>query len=278
MFTETATLSTELSTRITQKRSIFAIIVHFGSHGVTERAVQSLQEGSFPVKDCIVVDHGDTHNSLVNKGYAAGLAAGIKQAGIRGAAPHDLILLLNNDAQIQKEGVKRLMEWWDLAGSAHTLAGSVWGSVSLITGRATITGEKIPKGFFRIPYVHGSCMALQYALASSLHIPTEFFMYWEDVAMSIQASRQGVSLARIPFSFVVHDDKPAPLSDEKLYYLVRNGAYVLEHDLPSPWNSWWYAVNTGRRLFHSNIPSAPHAIIAKALVDARIHHLGKAVI
>lgn len=275
MFTDGGSLSTELSTNIPQRPSIFAVIVHFGDQGTTDRAVASLRAGSHTIDHIIVINHGETPDSPLNKGYAAGLAEGIRQAAALGAASHDLLLLMNNDVVAERDGIKNLMKWWNGYGESGVLAGTSWGSVSLITGRAHIVGNEYANNFFCIPYIHGAFIALEYGLASSMVFPEELFMYWEDVALSLRAQKQGARLTHIPFPVVRHNDDKSDTSDQKLYYLVRNGAYVLEHETAYTWRLYWYVVNTARQIYHGYQNSRTHQIIARALTDARKGKLGK---
>ncbi|OGY30904.1 MAG: hypothetical protein A2805_03890 [Candidatus Andersenbacteria bacterium RIFCSPHIGHO2_01_FULL_46_36] len=278
MFTDRGGLSTELSTNIPQTPSIFAIIVHFGDKAITNRAVVSLQSGTRVPDHIIVIDHGDMADSPLNKGYAAGLAEGIRQAAKLGATGHDLILLMNNDATAEHDGIQGVAQWWTQYGGPSVLAGTTWGSVSLVTGRARIVGNEYTKNFFRIPYVHGAFMALEHGLALNMVFPEELFMYWEDVVVSVRAQKQSVRLMRISSPVVHHDDEKTDTSDQKLYYLVRNGAYVLEHELSYVWRLYWYTVNTVRQIYHRYQNSHTHQIIAEALADARAGRLGAIVI
>ncbi len=275
MFTESDSLSTELSTNIPQTPSIFAIIVHFGEKHVTDQAVASLQASSCKIDHIIVIDHGDTANSSKNKGYAAGLIEGIKRAAALGATSYDLILLMNNDVVVGHGGIKALARWWSKHGGPDTLAGTSWGSVSLLTGRARITQERYVKNIAHIPYVHGSFMALEYSLASTILFRKDLFLYWEDVALSLHAQKRGVKLIRIPFPIVSHNDEKSHGSNQKLYYLVRNGAYVLEHETAYVWRLYWYVVNMVRSTYHRHQNSEIHRTIYRALVDAHRGELGK---
>lgn len=275
MFTGEGSLSTELSTNIPQMTSIFAIIVHFGDQAVTDSAQSSLMKGIDRADYCIVVDHGTNHQDPLNKGYAAGLIEGIRNARLSGAKDHDLLLLLNNDIEIVPNSIDKLRRWWSEYGGPTVIAGASWGSVSLLTGRATITHERYVSSITTIPYLHGSCIALEYGVAAKMMPREDFFMYWEDVEFSIRAALNGVTLTRIPFPLVQHNDNVGRSSSQKLYYLVRNGAYVLEHKAPYVWKLYWHIMNTMRWIYHSIQRSHTHQTIARGLSDARKGKMGK---
>lgn len=285
MFMKNMTLSTDLSTSIPQTRSIFVIFVHFGSNEAIERAIASLRAGSIQPNQVIVVDHADVPlttldpSSIVyrepNTGYAAGLEAGIAQAGLLGAKLSDLCLLVNNDVVFKKNSLQDILEWWNVNGDAKVLAGASSGYVSLFSGKAHITSSSSGSYHAAIRYIHGSCMVAQYGLLSSVRLPSELFLYWEDVVWSMNLQKQGVVLRVFPSSPVSHNDTDTEVSDKKLYYLVRNGAYVLERYTSPVWRVYWYGMNTLRMMYHFISPRARHAHVLRALIDARRGNLGQ---
>jgi len=295
MFTNNKILSTDLSTSIPQRRSIFAIFVHFGDISVTNTAITSIIGGTLRPDHIIIVDHtglqrpakpdgevglwDDTKVSVIsepNTGYAAGLASGLILAGRLGAKKQDICLLLNNDISFAKESLGNIAHWWDLNGGQKMIAGAAKGYVSLLSGRAHIMHTEKKIHWWNIPYVHGSCMVGEFGLFSSIFFPTSFFMYWEDVAISINIRKQLGVLAVIPGLGAVHNDNEHVISSAKLFYMVRNGAYVLERFTPPWWRLYWYIMNTIRMMYHFSIQNPRHASIFRGLVDARASKLGKA--
>ncbi|MEK7500329.1 MAG: hypothetical protein AAB649_07065 [Patescibacteria group bacterium] len=286
MFTKSTSLSTDLSTSIPQERSIFAIFVHYGPQEITDAAVASLLEGTLCPEYIIVIDHTETVIPArepesrkatwvrpgVNTGYAGGLQYGIAEAARLGAKKTDICLLLNNDLKLKKDSLQQIVAWWTVNGGPKVLAGAAGGYVSLFSGRAHIVGKMPRKTFWNTPYVHGSCMVGQFGLLSSTQFPTSFFMYWEDVAISMQVQKHGGHLNVIPGLQNIHNDTKGPISPAKLFYMVRNGAYVVERYVSLPWRMYWYAVNTIRMLYHA---ISRHRIIARALVAARRGRLGR---
>ena len=273
MFMNNVILSTDLSTGIPQRRSIFAIFVHFGPQKVTDVAIASLQAGTLSPDHIIVVDHTFSGS---NTGYAAGLVEGLKQAALLGAKETDLCLLLNNDITFDQQYLQYISTWWEKNGGPKVLAGVAGGYVSLFSGRAHISPHIKKATPWHILYIHGSCIVGEFGLLSSGIFPTSFFMYWEDVAVSMFVQKIPCTLAVIPGIHGIHDDKLNQVSDAKLFYMVRNGAYVLERYTGPMWKIYWYGINTLRRTFHQSIRNSRHAIIARALAHARSQKLGKA--
>lgn len=285
MFTANKTLSTDLSTSIPQRRSIFVIFVHFGSSEATNRAVRSLLKGTVRPDGVIVVDNDGAFASAVpvtvvrpgsNAGYAGGLREGISEALRLGAKEYDLCVLVNNDTVFEEDSLQGVLRWWDLHGSPMVLAGSAGGYVSLSSGRAIVSPKRRNTGKWDLPYVHGSSMVGEFSLFLKHKLPVSFFMYWEDVAFSMEIMKQGGLLAVISGFRVGHDDSEGPVSLSKLFYLVRNGAYVLQTYTSIPWRAYWYGRNILRMMYHFQLGGLRHTTIARALRDALIGRLGRA--
>ena len=288
MFTNNERLSTVLSTGIPQRRSIYAIFVHFGSNDTTKAAIDSLLSGSTRPDSIIVVDHAESafaygDNGVIvirpeiNTGYFGGLQTGITHAVALGAKNNDLCILLNNDVVFARDSLESISHWWSSYGNVNTLAGASLGAVSLLSGRARIMSEQqISSSLGTIPYVHGSCMVGEVGLFTSIEFPTSLFLYWEDVLLSMLVCKAGGSLRAIPGLQPIHDDQSSPVSPTKLYYMVRNGAYVLEVYTPVLWRLYWFILNTIRKAYHANMAGDKHAMVKRALRDARSCILGKA--
>ena len=259
MFTKNERLSTDLSTIIPQRRSIIVIIVHFGNKKDTENLVDSLKGGTRPPDTIVVID-----NDIDNIGYIAGLRAGVLESRKGGYRPNDMLILLNNDIQVGITFVSDIEEWWNAHGSENMIAGPAMGTLSLLSGRAYVRGMK-KEWFTYRNYVHGSCLVVERAFFDEISSLENFFMYWEDVSMSLKTVTLGGRLGEIPITSMYHDDSAGALSDEKLYYLVRNGAYVLEQTA-FPWNMYWRAINPIRYVYHRLLR---HRIVFQALNDRR---------
>ncbi len=258
MFTKNSGLSTDLSTIIPQRRSIIVIIVHFGNKKDTATLVDSLKSNTRVPDDIIVID-----NDIDNRGYLGGLKAGVFQSRQSGYRPNDLLVLLNNDVTVGADFILEIERWWDAQGSPHTLAGSTAGQLSVVTGRAHI--RPLQQELRRNGYVHGSCLVVERAFFEQISDIPDVFMYWEDIAMSMRALDLGGNLNIIPNLSVHHDDAIAPISDDKLYYLVRNGAHVLE-SLGFPWGVYWRIANPLRYAYHRLLG---RDVVVRALRDRK---------
>jgi N-acetylglucosaminyl-diphospho-decaprenol L-rhamnosyltransferase len=273
----------------------FVLLVHYGDPVVTYQALASLQQGRRQPERIVVIDNGTPGGSFVspypgcrviraqrNAGYGAGLNMGLGALLSEGVTPRDIIICMNCDVEVYPETVASLLTWWQ-THPAPALVGAVtedsrqrvWGGkLNLWTGRTTlVTSEQQPRD-----YIHGSFFSAPYDIFMRLHgLPEHYFLYWEDVHFSYQATRAGIPLITLPTVRVRHRDSLTTRpTNQQLYYLVRNGARFLETQAPQPWKTWWWLLNRGRLLYHSLRRGTTHQLVARALADTRHNIMGQA--
>ncbi len=271
MFTKKPTLSTDLSTPIPQTTSIIVVVVHFGSPEHTTRLLDSLVSG-MRIPDKIVVVNNDSEPYLyknkhvtcvkpaTNRGYIAGLRYGIHSIDMKKNA---LLVLMNNDAKVSSNFLATIESWWHKHGGSSVLSGPRMATISCFTGRAHINGNH---PLFSLPYIDGACMVVRPSFFDAISNVEGLFMYWEDVLLSIHAKKVGGEIKEIPHLGFTHPDNTEEVTDQKLYYLVRNGAYILER-LAFPWGLYWIIRNKVRQYWHVVCSGRRHKNIAKALRD-----------
>lgn len=273
-------------------RNCFIIIVHYGKPEQARRAVQAVKSGTYQPAACILVDHGlqllpKNHQDIQyvrpdrNGGYAAGINAGL-EALHDSATADDIVVCMNSDIAVYPETLATVMAWWNrqstdvIAGIVTEEAGQrVWGGgyVNWLTGRTHLLHHPQPK---RLRYIHGAFFSAPYGTFMRLSgLPTEYFLYWEDVAFSRRAQRSGISLAVIPNARAAHQSHGR--SPDQLYYLVRNGALYLQRCAPQPWRLYWRCANQLRLLYHRLQPTSRAATVRTALEDARNGQTGQRI-
>lgn len=268
---------------IPQKRKYFVATVHYGDPSVTNRLLSSL-EGSSQVPDkVVVVNNSDQQYSYPsqtvdiqivqpkeNRGYAGGLtiALGVLVAG--GAVAPDIVICLNNDVLVGRDTIKKIRQWIE-KNPSPALIGIKSGITNLFTGRARLVKNHLPSPtWYETIYIHGTCLIAPLKLfLDAKTLPEQFFMYWEDVAFSAAVVQVGYSLHLLDNLEISHDDKKT-VTPSQTYYLVRNGAWYLEHATnPIYWRWYWRAKNYFRRLYHTT------PVMKQALEDAHKGILGK---
>lgn len=248
---------------------VFPIVIHYGSMDVTKKLVAQLKSGTLFPADIIVVD-----NSANNAGYAGGVNRGLGML-MPQVKPDDIVIALNNDVVVSPKSLQVVQNWWS-QNPAPVLAGIKMGYVNLITGRTSFQKNyKLPTISYQLPYLHGACLIAPFKIFLALQgLPNQYFMYWEDVVLSQRARQVGLPLKVIPNTGLAHDDTHRTLSDDQLYYLVRNGASFLARYSPRPWRYYWRAINPLRFFYHR---LRSHHPVAQALRDALRSKLGPRV-
>lgn len=271
-----------------QTRKYYIIIVHHGPPAITQRALDALAKSTALPEKVIVVDQAArpltaTGSNLHllrpgrNSGYAAGLNTGLRALASLSARPTDIVLMMNNDVLLAPRALSTLKKWWQhnpgdcLASGISTENNQTINTLShvnLITGRARIGS---PPNLFSLPYIHGAFFAAPLKIfLQTKGLPEQYFLYWEDIAFSQMLSRQNIPLKIVPGVLARHQTAPATNGD-KLYYLVRNGAYFLSHEAPFLWTYYWRSLNRLRARYHR---WSGQPVVAQALADARRGRLG----
>ncbi|MBI3255729.1 MAG: glycosyltransferase [Candidatus Andersenbacteria bacterium] len=268
---------------IPQTRKYFVVTVHFGAHAPTDGLVASLLQGTSQPHKVVIIDHAEQAYALSsradlihiirpqqNNGYAGGLNLGLGALTSMGANAQDIVICLNNDASLAPSSLEQMKTWADKQAGLY-LAGPVMGRLNYISGRTHLFPKSLPSSSWtQAMYVHGSCLiAPMQVYANAKGLPEHFFMYWEDVAFSARAVATGARLKRIPNLTVTHPDDH-PVSSGQVFYLVRNGAWYLEHHTPGLWRIYWYLLNRLRYVWHI-IAGKPS--VATALKAARQNKL-----
>lgn len=265
---------------IPQKRKYFVILVHHGNRAPTDSLVSSLQNGEEAPEKVIIVDHSHqeySHQSQdvrvirpkANNGYAAGLNTGLGALLSLGGQANDVIICLNNDLQLEPSFLSTVKSWWD-KHDGSILMSNKGGYVDLVTGRSHITSNKKPDTWSTLSYLHGSCLIASFKTFMAMQgLPEEFFLYWEDVAISRKATQKDILLKVKDLPVHHNDEVKNTYTDDHLYYLVRNGALFLQTSTPLPWRMWWRIVNQARLAYHSIRPQKRQVpVIREALKDA----------
>lgn len=271
---------------IPHNRKCFAVIVHFGEVYPTNKLVQDLIKSPSAPDLILVVDNGPQANKLHyqspkalvvrtshNTGYAGGIEVGLGILHARQADKNDLVVAFNNDVKLDSGDIQRIRTWWSRQ-DRPVLAGTKFGSVNLLTGRTQIIrqngGPAVGwRASYKLPYIHGSILSAAYGTLSTIRLADEYFMYWEDVYMGSSARSKGIALDVIQGLKSTHDDKVSDkLTDEHLYYLVRNGVLFLESQPNTLWRIYWLMKNRLRLAYHTAARGNPKRhIIIRALKD-----------
>lgn len=216
-----------------------------------------------------------------NAGFGGGVNAGARLAfDALGATD---ILLLNPDARIDANSASAL--------AAATADGMTIASprVEDVDGRTWFAGMDVylddgsmggPRrrreqpDARRLPWLSGACLWIPRGLWERIGgFQEDYFLYWEDVDISVRAARAGARLLVVEDALAVHDEggthrsgsqRPEAKSELYYYYNIRNrllfAALLLDRATAEDWrrtaraNAWQVLLRGGRRQFLRPIP------------------------
>lgn len=270
-------LSTKLSPSTPQNPRFWVILVHFGDAKPTLQALSSLLHGTLPPHRIVIIDHAlhplflaaasNHHMRLIrpqrNEGFAAGVNVGLGFFASAGAQGHDVIIVMNNDVTVYPDTLATLRAWWQ-EYCPTGIVGVERRAINLFTGRTTLMANH----WWHLPYIPGYFFAG--SLGTLLHLkglPEQYFLYWEDVLLSMRARRAGFTLDQAQGVQVVHPAHDT-VTAERTYYLIRSGARFMAEESPWPWRWLWWGVNRLREAAH-------RGVVRQALRDARHQRGGK---
>lgn len=274
---------------IPHTRKYHVITVHHGDDAPTKTLVEQLLQISDGPERIILIDHNqkafdhtlssprlEIVRPSRNSGYAGGVNFGLGLLAARRADPNDIVSIMNNDVTFTPNTFQVLRRWWQ-AHPSLAVVGAERRALNMFTGRAHPLSTSA-HSFWHLPYLDGAFLAAPLQVLTHLQgLPNHLFLYWEDVLFSLRAKQVGLPLNVIPSLGITHHSvKSAASSNDQLYYLVRNGAFILSRSIPYPWRLLWKFWSPIRRIYHALKPSTETNItIRQALRDAAHGELNK---
>jgi GT2 family glycosyltransferase len=230
--------------------SVSVIVLAYGAEPLLDDCIRSILASRDVDVALHLVDNGCSNPSLAelgglpgvrlhvpmeNLGFAGGVAFGV------GHAAGDFLCFINSDAVVEPDAIAALV---GRAGDPGV--GVVSGSVRFHRDPATVNSAGNPlhvlgfawAGGFGAPaddhrvgrpvaVASGAAMAMRRQVWDELGgFEPRFFMYHEDVDLSVAAWQHGYSVEYVPAA-VVHHDYEFSRTSTKLYYAERNRLVVL---------------------------------------------------
>lgn len=231
------------------------ILLNWNNYEDTSRCIRSLDNIYYPY-ELILVDNGSTDGSVEklksefefseimeleeNRGFAKGMNAGI-QTAIDKTLKH--VLISNNDIIFNEYTISSLVETLEsnkkIAGVSPIIKynnkDEVWfeaGEIDWKKGKAKHTTLESQE--YRNDYLPLTCALFDTQALSEVDlIPTQYFLYYEDVELGINLRESGYRLATDSDSIVYHRESSSTghgLGTIRTYYSTRNRIVFLRQN------------------------------------------------
>jgi len=237
---------------------VVSIVVNYGGLDDTLRCARSLLACDYPRQLVVVVDNGSPSGdadrlsaefgdrlhviaSGKNLGYGGGANLGLRWAQAQDAA---YAWVLNNDTTVDPTCISRLVDAMEENSRYGVLSPQISAPVgpeapdgiwyaggSVLLGRAEVRHSfRRLEGASAVAtgYVTGCAMFMRCAALSDTGLFWEpFFLYWEDVDLSLRMRRAGWKLGVVPTAHLHHGIHASAASKTLEYYHFRNALIVV---------------------------------------------------
>jgi GT2 family glycosyltransferase len=242
------------------------VVLNYNGKDYLLPALRSLEALKYESKKVIVVDNRSGDDSLdrareafpqhifirnaENRGFAAGMNVGIREAFRLGA---EYIWLLNNDAETGADTLTALVDACEAdptIGAASPIitdfSGKEWfagGKISYLRMRAVHIAKKPEIHPYESEYLSGCAIFFRASALSAAGLFNErYFLYYEDVDISLRIRSIGWKLCIVPRARVSHHEQSERKNPQKLYHLVYSGLVFFHENTPTGFRLWllWY--------------------------------------
>jgi GT2 family glycosyltransferase len=214
---------------------ISTIVVNWNLKEVTARCLEALERSETPCRT-IIVDNGSEDGSAAylrerfpevqviglsaNVGFSGACNIAIRQALLEDSCEY--IFLLNNDATVEKNALRKLVQTAEAHPKAGILGpkiyyqnegGKIWYAGArrrrVVLAAKVIGRDEMDRGQFDLPravdYVFGAGMFVRREVFEDTGVFDErFFLYLEDLDFCLRAGKAGYSLLYVPEAELEH--------------------------------------------------------------------------
>ncbi|OGI15601.1 MAG: hypothetical protein A2Z52_01230 [Candidatus Moranbacteria bacterium RBG_19FT_COMBO_42_6] len=244
---------------------VFVVILNYNGKDVLKKCLLSVFKNDYPNFEIALVDNNSTDGSLEmakadfskanfikneeNLGFSAGNNVGIRFALERMA---DYVLLLNNDVEVEKYFLGRLIDVGEKNPKTGILSPlifngntkQIWfsgGTISWLRMKSFHKRSAETLDFYKSPYLTGCAMLVKKEVFKKIGLLDEdYFLYWEDADFSLRAGKAGFEKIVVTSSWVYHFERSEKNKENKIYWLVISGLIFFKKNTPAylkPWTS-----------------------------------------
>ncbi len=226
---------------------VFIVILNYNGKDVIKKCLASVFKIDYPNFEVVVVDNNSADGSLelaktnfskanfikneTNLGFSAGNNVGIRFALERMA---DYVLLLNNDTEVEKDFLAKLIEVGKKNKNFGLLSPvifdqnkKIWfsgGRISWLRMKSFHKTKAVTKDYYESEFITGCAMLARSEVFKKIGLLDEdYFLYWEDADFSARAGKSGFKNIVVSGSWVYHFEKSEETQKNKTYWLVVSG-------------------------------------------------------
>ena len=246
---------------------VFIIILNYNGKETLLECLQSVFQIDYPDREIVVVDNNSADGSLElakkfyprahtikndkNIGFAAGNNVGIRFALEKMA---DYIFLLNNDAEIEKSAISKLVTLAQNNKEAGIISpiilkgksNKVWfagGKIKWLAMKTDHFAVPLAENPHKTDYISGCAMFVKKEVFKKIGLFDEnFFLYYEDADFCWRARKERFESYVVPSAKVYHFERSEENKKAKIYWLVVSGIIFFKKNAPAflkPWISFY---------------------------------------
>ncbi|MDO8240570.1 MAG: glycosyltransferase family 2 protein [Candidatus Moranbacteria bacterium] len=248
---------------MTNYPKVFVIILNYNGKDVIKKCLTSVFKLDYPNLEVVLVDNNSADGSLEmakaafskinfikneeNLGFGAGNNIGIRFALERMA---DFVLLLNNDTEVDKDFLTKLIEVAQADEKIGVLSPvifdgnskQIWfagGKIDWLRMRTRHLQKAQTEDYYDSDFITGCSMLVRAEVFKQIGLLDEdFFLYWEDADFSVRVKKAGFKNVVVSGSWIYHFEKSEQAKSNKIYWLVISGLIFFKKNTPfwlKPW-------------------------------------------
>lgn len=250
---------------VTEQPKLFVIVLNYNGKDTLPACLASVYQSDYSNFEVVVVDNNSKDGSFEaaknqfsrahfirspqNIGFAKGNNLGLRFALEKFA---DFVLLLNNDAFLQKNTLSMLLEAAQEKKSpaifnpliVNKNDQKIWfagGEIKWLQMKNVHLTKTTAAKIYPTQYCTGCAMLVSKEIFKKIGLFDErYFLYYEDADFSVRALKAGFGLFICPSAKVSHAEQSCAKNKTKVYWLVLSGLLFFSTNGASPQRIWFF--------------------------------------